>query len=37
MQAITFWKLITMDTTNFLETLIGFFKNKGIRFCVIGG
>lgn len=26
-----------MDTTNFLETLIGFFKNKGVRFCVIGG
>ncbi|MFN7036116.1 MAG: nucleotidyl transferase AbiEii/AbiGii toxin family protein [Bellilinea sp.] len=26
-----------MDTTNFLETLIGFFKNEGIRFCVIGG
>lgn len=37
MQALTFWKTITMDTTNLLETLIAFLQGQGIPFCVIGG
>lgn len=37
MQALTFWKVITMDTTNLLESLITFLKERGVRFCVIGG
>lgn len=37
MQALTFWKTITMDTSNLLETLIAFLQEQGIRFCVIGG
>ncbi len=37
MKALTFWKTITMDTANLLESLIGFLQAQGIRFCVIGG
>ncbi len=37
MQALTFWKTITMDTSNLLETLIDFLTEREIRFCVIGG
>jgi predicted nucleotidyltransferase len=37
MQALTFWKTITMDTANLLELLIRFLRTQGIRFCVIGG
>lgn len=37
MQALTFWKTITMDTSNLLESLITFLREQGIRFCVIGG
>jgi hypothetical protein len=37
MQAITYWKAITMDQSNFLDRLVGLFKEHGIRYCVIGG
>lgn len=37
MQALTFWKTITMDQSNLLENLISLLKEQGIRFCVIGG
>jgi hypothetical protein len=37
MQALTFWKTVTMDTANLLESLIAFLREQGIRFCVIGG
>ncbi len=37
MQALTFWKTITMDQSNLLESLISLLNEKGIRFCVIGG
>ena len=37
MQALTFWKLITMDQSNLLENLISLLNEQGIRFCVIGG
>lgn len=37
MQALTFWKTITMDQANLLENLISLLKEKGIRYCVIGG
>ena len=36
MQALTFWKIITMDQSNLLENLISLLKEHGIRFCVIG-
>jgi predicted nucleotidyltransferase len=37
MQALTFWKIITMDQSNLLENLISLLNEQGIRFCVIGG
>ena len=37
MQALTLWKTITMDQSNLLENLISLLKEKGIRYCVIGG
>jgi len=37
MQALTFWKTITMDHSNLLENLISLLNAQGIRFCVIGG
>jgi len=37
MQALTFWKTVTRDTANLLETLMDFLQQQGVRFCVIGG
>ncbi len=37
MQALTFWKTITMDTSDLLGTLLVFLREQQIRFCVIGG
>src|SRR5919108_1466666 len=37
MDALTFWKTVTMDHANLLENLIEFLKKHEIRFCVIGG
>jgi len=37
MQALTFWKTVTMDHSNLLESLLELLKKHGVRFCVIGG
>lgn len=37
MQALTFWKTITMDHSNLLESLISTLNEHEIRFCAIGG
>ena len=37
MQALDFWKTVTMDHSNLLETLIAFLREHKIQFCVIGG
>ncbi len=37
MQALDFWKTVTMDHSNLLETLIAFLREHKIEFCVIGG
>lgn len=37
MQALAFWKTITMDKSNFLERLIELLELNGIRFAVVGG
>ncbi len=37
MQALTFWKAVTMDKSNFLEELISTLEENRIRYCVIGG
>jgi hypothetical protein len=35
MQAFTFWKTVTIDQSNLLESLIELLKKHEIRFCVI--
>jgi hypothetical protein len=37
MQALTFWKTVTMDKANLLEKLIHLFDERRIDYCVIGG
>ena len=37
MDALTFWKTITMDQSNLLEGLISLLKENSIQYCVIGG
>jgi hypothetical protein len=37
MQALAFWKAVTMDKSNFLEELISALEENRIRYCVIGG
>lgn len=37
MQALAFWKAVTMDQGNFLEALISLLEQRGVRYCVIGG
>ena len=37
MQALAFWKTITMDKSNFLERLIELLESSGVRFAVVGG
>jgi hypothetical protein len=37
MQAFAFWKTVTMDHSNLLESLIELLKGHNIRYCVIGG
>ncbi|MBI5651782.1 MAG: hypothetical protein HZC40_15265 [Chloroflexi bacterium] len=37
MQALTFWKTITVDKSNLLERLLALLDENAIRFCVIGG
>ena len=37
MQALDFWKTVTMDYSNLLENLIALLRERKIQFCVIGG
>jgi hypothetical protein len=37
MNALDFWKEITVDKANFLEQFISLLNTHAIRFCVIGG
>jgi hypothetical protein len=37
MEALAFWKTITMDQTNFLERLIALLAEHGVSYRVIGG
>jgi len=37
MQALDFWKIVTMDHSNLLENLIALLREHKIQFCVIGG
>ena len=37
MEALVFWKAVTVDHANFLEQLIALLNEHDIRYCVIGG
>ncbi len=37
MEALTFWKTVTMDRPDFLEKLIALLAQHEIHYCVIGG
>jgi hypothetical protein len=37
MQALAFWKAVTMDQADFLEGLISVLEHGRVRYCVIGG
>lgn len=37
MQAPTFWKTVTMDSSELLDRLLARLDAQGIRYCVIGG
>jgi len=37
MQALTYWKTVTVDTTDLLESLLELLASHQIHYCVIGG
>lgn len=37
MQALEFWKTVTVDHANLLDSLIGLLNEHHVKYCVIGG
>ncbi|HLF71407.1 MAG TPA: hypothetical protein VI759_04580 [Dehalococcoidia bacterium] len=37
MKALTFWKTVVADRSDFLDRVIAVLKDNGIRYCLIGG
>src|SRR5438046_366059 len=37
MRAAAFWKTVTLDHSNFLQSLVVLLEEHGMRYCVIGG
>jgi hypothetical protein len=37
MNALTFWKIVTKDTSDFLGRLVAFLADHGARYAVVGG
>lgn len=37
MEALAFWKAVTMDESDFLERLLAVLREREIRYCVVGG
>jgi hypothetical protein len=37
MRALNFWKTVTVDEANLLESLVSLLEQQGIRYCVVGG
>src|SRR5688572_11148853 len=37
MKALTFWKTVVSDKSDFLDRMISLLTENGIRYCVIGG
>ena len=36
-QARAFWKAVTVDAANLLDELVSVMRDRGIRYCVVGG
>ena len=37
MKALSFWKAVTLDTSDLLERVLELLRERRINFCVIGG
>lgn len=37
MQALEFWKAVTVDRSGLLESFLGILQDRDVRYCVIGG
>lgn len=37
MQALEFWKAVTVDQANLLESVVALLNEHGVKYCVIGG
>jgi hypothetical protein len=37
MQALAYWKTVTVDETGFLDRLVALLAQSGLRYCVVGG
>ena len=37
MQALEYWKAVTVDKAGFLDRVIALLAESGVRYCVIGG
>ncbi len=36
MKALSFWKAVTLDKSNFLEEVFALLQDNGMHYCVIG-
>jgi hypothetical protein len=36
-EALSFWKAVTVDRSDFLERVVALLQNAGVRYCVVGG
>ena len=37
MQALAFWKAVTLDRSNLLERFVEWLRARDVRFCLVGG
>jgi hypothetical protein len=37
MRALEFWKTVTVDESGLLDSLMALLRERGVRFCVVGG
>jgi len=37
MQALAYWKAVTMDESGFLDRVVALLAQSGLRYCVVGG
>ena len=37
MQALAFWKAVTVDRSNLLERFVAWLQTRKVKFCLVGG